>query len=528
MSRHRLFTSSNMKVSAISNWLTFIVNLVIGLLLTPFVVAHLGKSGYGIWVLIGSFTGYYGLLNIGITSALTRYVSKACAEKDDARLQSVVSTAFVFLLTVALILTVGPLMLSGTLAAVFNVAPENIGEFCTVVGLLGAATGLTFLSSMFAAVVTALEYFTVSNVVNVLSGILRALLTVWLILAGFGLIGVAWGVVGSTAFALIANYAVYRRFTSFGGMRIGAARWGTLWTLLGFGAVSTVIQVADILRTNMDSVVIARYLTLPEVGTYGIGSSLVSYLVSFVTIGLSVLRPRFTRLDAAFNPEALRTLFLRSLTVSALLSFCAGMLLILFGGHFIFWWVGKDFAVSYPVLVVLTVGTTVAIAQNPGISLLYSVNKHYFYAITTIIEALANLALSIYLVNRIGLIGVAVGTLVPMLLVKIFVMPVYVSRLAGVRLRDYAARLAPPAVVGTGMVLLGAYLGLHQTGILPLPLVLAAAVLWMAAFALGCFLLMRREDASFFLSLVPRFSQRFAARLLRRSWPGRVERMNDV
>ncbi|MDH3360559.1 MAG: hypothetical protein OEL55_06775, partial [Desulfobulbaceae bacterium] len=62
----------SLKINAASNWIAMVIQILIGFFLTPFVISHLGQSGYGIWVLIGSFIGYYGLLNLGVGAAVTR------------------------------------------------------------------------------------------------------------------------------------------------------------------------------------------------------------------------------------------------------------------------------------------------------------------------------------------------------------------------------------------------------------------------------------------------------------------------
>src|SRR2546426_9169908 len=51
-----------------------------------------------------------------------------------------------------------------------------------------------------------------------------------------------------------------------------------------------------------------------------------------------------------------------------------------------------------------------------------------------LLEGLANLALSIALVQWYGILGVALGTAIPMALVSLFVLPVYVCRLLKRRL----------------------------------------------------------------------------------------------
>ncbi len=56
-------------------------------------IAHLGTGGYGIWVLVSSFVGYYGLMNLGVGSAVTRYVARYAGQGDMQELSKVASTA---------------------------------------------------------------------------------------------------------------------------------------------------------------------------------------------------------------------------------------------------------------------------------------------------------------------------------------------------------------------------------------------------------------------------------------------------
>src|SRR4029077_10520280 len=68
-----------------SSWFSLGINVVVGLLLSPFILHRLGDVAFGVWVLIFSITGYYGLFDLGIRSSIVRYVSKfsATGSKDD-------------------------------------------------------------------------------------------------------------------------------------------------------------------------------------------------------------------------------------------------------------------------------------------------------------------------------------------------------------------------------------------------------------------------------------------------------------
>src|SRR5277367_545915 len=78
-----------------SSWFSLGVNILIGIFLSPFIVHRLGDAAFGIWVLIFSVTGYYGLFDLGIRSSIIRYVSKYTATGDQEKLRQFVSTALV-------------------------------------------------------------------------------------------------------------------------------------------------------------------------------------------------------------------------------------------------------------------------------------------------------------------------------------------------------------------------------------------------------------------------------------------------
>jgi O-antigen/teichoic acid export membrane protein len=54
--------------------------------LTPFIVHELGASEYGLWVLVASFVAYGDLLDLGVGTAVTKYVAehRTRGESDEA------------------------------------------------------------------------------------------------------------------------------------------------------------------------------------------------------------------------------------------------------------------------------------------------------------------------------------------------------------------------------------------------------------------------------------------------------------
>ena len=61
----------------------------------PFVINSLGDRMYGFWTLIGTFLGYYGLIDFGLSSAVNRYISEAVGAQDSKKCNNIFNTALV-------------------------------------------------------------------------------------------------------------------------------------------------------------------------------------------------------------------------------------------------------------------------------------------------------------------------------------------------------------------------------------------------------------------------------------------------
>lgn len=76
-----------------SSWFALGVNIVVGVFLSPFILHRLGDTAFGLWVLIFSLTGYYGIFDFGIRSSIIRYVSKYTATHDIQEVSGLINTA---------------------------------------------------------------------------------------------------------------------------------------------------------------------------------------------------------------------------------------------------------------------------------------------------------------------------------------------------------------------------------------------------------------------------------------------------
>ncbi len=89
-------------------------------------------------------------------------------------------------------------------------------------------------------------------------------------------------------------------------------------------------------------------------------------------------------------------------------------------------------------------------------SILLGTSRHQRLSQITIIEGIVNIALSIWLIQRIGVLGVAIGTSIPMFLARFFLLPMYACKSIELPYGTFLWRGLAPALPG---ILTGSLLG---------------------------------------------------------------------
>ena len=98
----RLWREDGGTVSAVAHnvstrYLAYVIDAILGVVMLPFNLAHLGMAAYGLWMLTTSFTVYFAMLDLGYGGALVRFVAQYRAKRDARALNEVLSTfSFVY------------------------------------------------------------------------------------------------------------------------------------------------------------------------------------------------------------------------------------------------------------------------------------------------------------------------------------------------------------------------------------------------------------------------------------------------
>lgn len=420
-------------VSALSSWVALLVNVIVGLLLTPYIISHINKDGYGIWTLVASFIGYFGLLRLGVGSAVMRYLPLYEGRNDRQKLNGIFSTALSIYLVVALLIFTASFLGAGLIANFFNEG----SKFKLLVRLIGIAAAITCPSAIIDATIRAREKFVVANLLAIATSVVRALALVAVLYLGYGLTGMGWVTVALSFIGLLLSTAVLIKVCPDIRFSLNTAKSSHLSALLSFGIMANLMGLGFMLRFQSDRVIIGKFMDMKTLGIYAVAATLMFYYRSCIGATGRVLMPRFGYLDGkGFRTETVN-LFMKSTKVMAVVAVGVAGMLIAVGPSFIKLWVGKGFEAAYPVLFLLALAQIVDQSQTPSIALLAGLGKQGVLAAFAIIEGIAAVILSVILIQKYALMGVAVGLAIPMVVTQALIRPIYVCRFLSVGLVGY-------------------------------------------------------------------------------------------
>ncbi len=427
--------------------LSFFVTTAVSLLMMPFIVHTLGDRMYGLWALVATLLGYYGLLDFGLTPAVCQHIAAALGRGDLEACNGVVAASLRFFLAVGIVV----LLLSGAVAACAPWFAASAGEaalFSQLILILGVSTAISFPSRVFTGFLIANLRYDLMVGAELVALALRTGLILSVLLLGHGLVAMAWATFTGGLTAMFLQAWLTARKYPWLSLRLSVPERGLTRSLASYSFFSFAGQISDRLRFQADPVVISVFVGLAAVTHYRIAGVLTQQFIVLTVALTGVFAPLFSRLYGARDWQGLRTSFFLATRVSICVATFLAFGLIVWGKPFILHWMGPAYLDAYLPLLILTVAVTFDLWQAPSVDLLYAIAKHRYYAALNSVEGLLNLVLSLWLVRRYGMVGVALGTLGAMALMRLAVQPIWVCRLSGVPYRVYT-KTAGSALGGT-------------------------------------------------------------------------------
>lgn len=390
----------------------FLVNAIS----VPITVRYLGPEEYGLWVTISMTIAMLVVLDVGIASTLTNRISEAYAHDDREAAGRYFSTAFWMTTVVALALGLLGWLLWPHInfAYLLNVKDPTLTPEVSHATMAAGALFLCGLPAGLAA--RALAGYQELHFANLFSagGNILALGAIVLVVMLHGSLAVLVGAyagaitLGSIA-CLLWVCAVRKPWLTPWPRRVDASLAGPI---LGSGGQFFVMQLAGLVVFNSDNLVISHFLSPAQVTPYNVTWRLVNYMTAAQVLLFPAMWPAYaeawTRGDLGWIRGAYRRL--RRLTALTLAG--GAVVLLTFGESVIRIWAGPAAVPTPDLLRLMCVWMVIFAVSTNQACLMAATNRVKRQAVAAALSAAMNLALTLYWVRTMGLMGVMLGTVV--------------------------------------------------------------------------------------------------------------------
>jgi len=386
-----------------------IISLLTTIVLTPFILHRIGSNQYAVWVILNTLIGYFGFSKIGFATKMLKDISAAGEERHS----SIVSSVFFSVLAVQVVFL--PILVFAANWLKVFIDPSNVVMYGQVIAsfyFLYFAFFFTLLAGVFATIFYSKNKHYAVNACVAVRTVLNFLLII--------VIGSIWGlnilILSAVTGGLSFGYLVYLYFQakklmdfriSFQSFDFSYIKKAFIPSLQYF-----LVSIGALIIYQSDTLIIASFLGAGAVTTYALGFRSVEIPQRMIWNVADVMFPKISHFYEnklwSDLSQVIKKIFIVIIPLNILLS----LFLFIFGQKILAIWVGHEYVVAKNVLNIIILSFFIQTITHVYAVIINAIGQQREIAYVIAVEALLNIAISIYLVGHMGVIGVALGTLV--------------------------------------------------------------------------------------------------------------------
>lgn len=382
-----------------------LVYVVGWLLVAPYMIGRLGLDRFGLWSLISVLSGLYLTFDLGLQSALTKFVAEFRAVGDRAGLRGIFTVGVLLYGALSLLFLALVVLLRGPLMDFFHVAPALRREAAAAVVGAAVAYGVMNFNLMFAAILGGLQRLDVWNRISIGTTLLQ-LLGVWVVLAaGGGLVALIVNNAVSLLIGIALGWWWMRRLAPEIGFDPSSRATGLLLRLTRYSVALQIIGLGGLAQFQLDKVLYGRFLSLATVGNYELGLRVTMALWSLPSLLLPALLPAVAHLEASGERERVVRLYRRASRLVLAVAFPLAAAIAVLAAPLFTAWMGPGHGQAALATTALGLLMGVNILTGVSSSVIRGVGRPGLEAEYHVIATTLHLVLSLALIPRIGFVG---------------------------------------------------------------------------------------------------------------------------
>lgn len=448
---------NQLKAGAALNYVSICLNMVVGLIYTPYMLRMLGQSEYGLYSLAASIIAYLTVLDLGFGNAIVRYTAKFRAEGKQKEQEEMFGMFFLLYIGIGVIAMIAGGFLSLNVENLFSrsMTGTEVERTRIMLWLMTFNLAFTFPMSIWGSIMTAYERFVFQRLVSIVRSVLNPVVMVLLLVVGHKAVAMVVVITIFNVLTLLINWWYCKNRLSIK-IRFAKFKWGFLKEVSIYSFWIFLNAIMDRIYWSTGQFVLGIYKGSVAIAVYAVAIQLEGMYMMFSTAIASVFLPKVTSMvTKGAKNEEISNLFIKTGRLQYIIMAYILSAFIVFGRQFIGLWAGAGYGEAYYITLMFFVPLTIPLIQNLGIVILQARNQMKFRSVLYIIIALSSLGLSVLLAQRFGGYGCAFATGLALLLGQGLIMNIYYQHSQHIDMKSFWMEIAKMSVVPCLFVVAG-------------------------------------------------------------------------
>ncbi|MCI8212444.1 polysaccharide biosynthesis protein [Pseudomonas sp. S25] len=387
--------------------------LLVGILIMPFYLGHLGAEAYGLIGFFAVLQAWLLLLDAGLSPSLVRAVAHQQGTRARERSSGQLLRSFeIIFLPMALLCCIGIYLSSPWIALQWLNAKELEPQtLIHCISLMGLVVALRLYATLYKSGIQGLEQHAWLNIANIIIATVRYFGGLLLVSTysqdpeDFFEFQVLVGLIETLIFAVRAyqQMPTPHLLTGF--------NWLLVKPIIPFAASMTLTSVLWIVLTQMDKVLLSDLLPLDEYGYFSLVALVTTGIMMLTNPLVQALLPRMTVLVAEGRQAEMHALLLAANRFACTFLFPLSALIGLHGKYLIYAWTGDWVAAqwSHQILCWYSLGSAIMAISAFQFYLQYAYGQIRLHVWYSLISAIVTVPVMFFAIRYQGAYGAAVA-----------------------------------------------------------------------------------------------------------------------
>lgn len=427
------------KIGIILSYCVVALNMIIGIVYTPFLIRMLGQSEYGLYSIIYSVMSYITIMDMGFGNAIIIYTARYINQGDKEKQDKLHGMFFFIYCIISVLASMIGIILYLNVNKLFgnSMNEQEIIEAKKMMLVLTFNLMITFPLSIFGNIIVAHEKFIINKIIKIIQIVLQPILMIPLLFFGCKALAMVVVLTITNVFCLLLNAVICIKKLDvrlkFRGLDIKLLK-----EIFGYSFFIFLNQIIDKVNWSLDQFILGAVSGTIATAVYSVAAQLNSMYMNFSTAISGVMLPKVTKMeDNKATDKEFTNVFISTGRIQYILMALILTGFILFGQAFIKIWAGEAYNDSYIIACVLMIPATIPLIQNIGLSILQAKNLYKYRTLIFIGIAVLNVFMSVPLAKKFGGVGAAIATSISLILGQGIILNIYYHKKVGINIIEF-------------------------------------------------------------------------------------------